>query len=302
MQQALQPIDIRQILKVISATDEYALGNDFALGETNGSDSSFLQMLQFPVRFDGYILFFPRKGSFTVEINLNSCCVKEHSLLVSVPGNIIRINSPAPEQLELVFVLFSKEFVTGLNLDFVSVFYESVRMLHNPCIALTPEQHAMLRDYFQLAKKLLSSSQPNKRQIIGTLLASLSYLTADFWAEQLSVVRANPPGTASRTHRVFERFITLVTEHHTAERGMQFYADKLGLTPKYLSKIVKDVSGRSGPDWIDAFVILEAKNLLRYSPMTIKEVVYALNFPNPSVFHKFFKIHTGMTPTEYRKA
>jgi len=72
------------------------------------------------------------------------------------------------------------------------------------------------------------------------------------------------------------------------------------LTPKYLSKLVKTASGRSAPDWIDSFVILEAKNLLKYSDIPIKEVVYRLHFPNPSVFHKFFKAHTGMTPSEYR--
>ena len=83
---------------------------------------------------------------------------------------------------------------------------------------------------------------------------------------------------------------------------MQFYADKLHLTPKYLSKIIKEASGRSGPDWIDEYVILEAKNLLRYSKMTIKEIVFALNFPNASVFHKYFKAHTGLTPTDYRRA
>ena len=85
------------------------------------------------------------------------------------------------------------------------------------------------------------------------------------------------------------------------ERGMQFYADKLCLTPKYLSKIVKEASGRSGPEWIDDFVILEAKNLLRYSDESIKEIAYKLNFPSASVFNKFFKAKTGLGPSDYRR-
>ena len=81
---------------------------------------------------------------------------------------------------------------------------------------------------------------------------------------------------------------------------MTFYADKLFLTPKYLSKLVKSISGRSAPDWINSLVILEAKNMLKYSDMTIKGIVYKLHFANQSVFYKFFKSHTGMTPSEYR--
>jgi AraC-like DNA-binding protein len=81
---------------------------------------------------------------------------------------------------------------------------------------------------------------------------------------------------------------------------MAFYADKLCLTPKYLSKLIKQASGKSAPEWIDNFVILEAKNLLKYTNLAIKEIVFQLHFPNQSVFYKFFKAHTGMTPSEYR--
>ena len=65
---------------------------------------------------------------------------------------------------------------------------------------------------------------------------------------------------------------------------------------------MKTASGKSAPDWIDSFVILEAKNMLRYSDIPIKEIVSRLNFPNPSTFHKFFKLKTGMTPLQYRKS
>lgn len=68
------------------------------------------------------------------------------------------------------------------------------------------------------------------------------------------------------------------------------------------AKLIKNATGRSAPEWIDSFVILEAKSMLKYSPMPIKEIVSRLNFPDQSVFHKFFKAHTGMTPNEYRNS
>ena len=101
---------------------------------------------------------------------------------------------------------------------------------------------------------------------------------------------------------VYARFIELVTRHHSKERGVGFYADKLCITPKYLSKIVKDTSGLSAPQWIDQYVILEAKQMLKHSDLCIKEISEELNFPNPSFFFKYFKKHTGLTPNQYRNS
>ena len=70
----------------------------------------------------------------------------------------------------------------------------------------------------------------------------------------------------------------------------------------YVSKLVREVTGRSAPEWVDSFLVLEAKNLLKYSGMAIKEIVYRMKFPDQSSFYKFFKLHTGMIPSEYRKS
>jgi AraC-like DNA-binding protein len=79
-----------------------------------------------------------------------------------------------------------------------------------------------------------------------------------------------------------------------------FYADKMHLSPKYLSAVVKKVSGQTPSNWIDGLVIMEAKNLLKYSEMNIQEIAYQMNFPNQSFFGKYFKQRTGMTPSTYR--
>lgn len=112
-------------------------------------------------------------------------------------------------------------------------------------------------------------------------------------------------GSNSRSNHkrlIFEQFIQLVSENYLHQRQVAFYSDKLCLSPKYLSKLVKEVSGKPAPEWIDSYVMLEAKHLLKYSHMPIKEIVYRLNFPNQTVFYKYFKAHTGMTPTDYRNS
>ena len=83
---------------------------------------------------------------------------------------------------------------------------------------------------------------------------------------------------------------------------MGFYADKLYISPKYLSLIIKESTGRSAAEWIDEYVILEAKNLLRFSGKNIQQIAYELNFTNQSSFGKYFKHLTGMSPSEFQRS
>lgn len=303
-----QTISLQRIKALAAVLDEQEYGDDIIIGEASGErveqNQAILRMLQYPVRFDGYIIFYLKKGHFSVDVNLHTFEVREHSLMINVPGNIVKVSQYDEDhidQLDLVFVLISKEFMSGIQFDFGKVFQDGLNLLHNPCIILDDFQMAVANDYMNLARKLIGAPFAYKRETIGSLLTSLTYLAADVWSKQVDEARklALDPH-ATRSNQVFEHFLTLVSEHHNTERGVAFYADKLCLTPKYLSKLVKTASGRSAPDWIDSFVILEAKNLLKYSDLPIKEVVYRLHFPNPSVFHKFFKAHTGLTPMQYR--
>lgn len=88
----------------------------------------------------------------------------------------------------------------------------------------------------------------------------------------------------------------------TSRKGvLPFMQDKLCVTAKYLSLISKEVSGQPAGNWIDEYVILEAKTLLKSSQMSIQEIADSLNFANQSFFGKYFKHHTGISPKEYRK-
>ena len=306
--ESLQTIDIPRILALAPIVDEYALGDDFVMGIVNGKDveksQAVLSMLQYPVRFDGYMIFFVRSGHFTVDLNLSTYEIRANSLLVNVPGNIIKLSSYNEERIgdaELIFIFASRNFMTRIHFDFNNVFQESIRLWNNPCITLEGEDLSLAESYFHLGRDIIQSSRQNKREMISALLTSFTYAAVDMWNRHLAQASEPVTRSSARINQIFHRFLALVTEHHCAQRGMSFYAEKLCLTPKYLSKLVKQASGRSAPDWIDSFVILEAKNMLKYSDKSIKEIVYYLHFPNQSVFYKFFKAHTGMTPTEYRK-
>lgn len=310
MENTLQTIGIPQILALSPYIEEHSIGSDFILGEVSGrrveSNRAILDMLKYPVRLDGYVIFFLKKGdgSFQLGFNLDTYEIHERSLLITAPGNIIRLSAYDENKIadsELIFALFSKDFVSNIHVDFDKTLQAAVRFLESPCLTLNAEQLDIASDYFTLARKIIHSQMDNKREIISSLLTSITYLAVNLWRNDIALAKERQDMSSLRVNQTYEQFIALVSQHHNKERGMAFYADKMHITPKYLSKIIKQASGRSGPDWIDSFVVLEAKNLLKYTDKPVKEIVWQLNFPTPSVFNKFFKKHTNLTPSEYRK-
>lgn len=314
MDDSLRTIGIRQIRTLLTGSEDSGLGDDMMMfdispaGVNNEQKQAVLDLLQYPIRIDGYTAIFCVSGHVRVDINLHSYDLTPNALLINVPGNIIRV-SPAQmtdemlSETRVVLIVLSRDLMSGVHFDFNKMFADSLMLFNKPIITLSDEQQQLARQYFFLTSTLLNSSFPNRREAVSSLIASLMYVFGSFWSENIhTAIESGASPSSVRVKQLFDRFIQLVTEYHDSERGMAFYADKLCLTPKYLSKLVKQASGRSAPDWIDAFVILEAKNMLKYSDVPIKEIVYKLHFPNQSVFYKFFKTHTGMTPSEYRKA
>ena len=94
----------------------------------------------------------------------------------------------------------------------------------------------------------------------------------------------------------------LIHENYARERSLNFYADIMCISPKYLSTIIKESTSRSAAEWIDEYVMLDAKNMLRFSGMNIQQVAYALNFRNQSAFGKYFKLLAGMSPSQFQKS
>lgn len=105
----------------------------------------------------------------------------------------------------------------------------------------------------------------------------------------------------SRKEDIMLRFTKLVADNFKEERSVDFYAKKLFITPKYLSEVTKDVSGKTASAIIAEMVIMEAKSLLSIPSLTVIEVADFLNFSDMSFFGKYFKRYTGVNPTSYRK-
>ena len=105
----------------------------------------------------------------------------------------------------------------------------------------------------------------------------------------------------TRKEKLLFDFFCLVIEFHTVSRDVAFYAKKMCVSAKHLTMVITDMSGRSAKDWIIDYSLLEIKALLRDSDLEIKEVASRTNFQSNSVMTRFFREHTGMTPSEYRE-
>lgn len=281
------------------------IGDDFFIGDLNYKDKEKNRLPFFnniPTRIDGYVGLFCVSGNLTLSSDLKEFRITRNTFSVITPGNIVRVVDNSPEDgCHLIGVVISSKYMAKLRFDMASFFTQSSSPMVHSTIHLNRMEVILAMKYYSLMKNVLNSKRPFVSESIMALCSSLIYEVAGSWQGRQSEIVGSAEDAKSRNRVLYERFVKLVAKYHQKERSVQFYADKLCISTKYLAKVVKLASGQTPSYWIDSYVILEAQNLLRYSSDTIKQIVYKLNFSNQSVFQKFFKAHTGMTPMEYRK-
>ena len=300
-------LSIRELKSIFPSTMiSDTLSDDLFIADMHYSED--MDIMKYPCRFNGYLAYFCREGQFDIEINLKKFTAKKGSLFIYTPGNIVRVTEDLSEEekkaVQFGVVAISTDLMSTTRFDFNKLYDESLRLLENPCVILEDKERALCREYFSLIQNISSLQIPNTKESVASLISSFFYLIGAIWTNGLSeaIQKQTEIVSSTRSKAILEDFLKLVRDYHTKQRDLSFYADKLYLTPKYLSKLVKTVSGKSAHEWIDAFVILEAKNMLKYSDLSIKSIVYELNFPNQTTFYRFFKAKTGLTPSQYRKS
>ena len=299
--QSLLNISLEYFRSCFPDAESLGFGDDFYILDAKLKE--YHNPVSYPCRFDGFVFFYCISGSLKMSVNLTEVELSKCRIYINVPGNIIKINevvNSSSDEVRFLCLALSKEFFQGLNVEICKLFNEGISMLDKPCIQLSQRDYELAGSLICYISSLLKTEVSYKREAILSALSSLFYILLGAWTSES--VQETPTALSNRSKVIFDKFMRLVMDYHTQYRNVGFYAEKLCLTPKYLSKIIKTATGRSAPEWIDSYVILEAKNLLKHSGTPIKEIVFKLNFPNQSVFYKFFKAHTGMTPTEYRNS
>ena len=179
--------------------------------------------------------------------------------------------------------------------------WDSILLLrHNPLLHPNACEQELYRAYYQLlAAKLNCDCYASDMDCIFQGLFYDLYRMTDRHASQKS--RQKTPPTSLRQEDLFKRFITLLKEKHSREHFCLFYAEQLCVTSKYLTTVVKRVSGKSVSQWIDIYLVDQIKIQLKTTNLTIAEIADKLNFSNTSFFGKYVRMHTGKSPTELRR-
>lgn len=248
-----------------------------------------------PFRVEILAVVFCTDGSCEININMMSRKLVRGSILMYAKGTMIELVDASPD-VHLHFILFDPSMVEKVILDKKSVMAIIKYFTENSSgtLVLDEQEIAVIEKIYELAQ---SVTETGRESIMRDILSLLVNTLGEMYNRRIN----NDPKSISRTEEYFGRFLKEVSEHYQKERSVKYYADALHITPKYLSTIIKEVSGKSAVSWINDFVIQQAKIYLRFSGKSIQEIAYQLNFSTQSFFGKYFKRYTGVSPSDYRK-
>ena len=265
----------------------------------NVKDEFNIDLFRYPTRLDALAIIFCSKGSIVSTSGVTRHTIGERTLFVHLPGSILQVESV--EDASVHAILCEKEFIQRINIDLKLLTQLFLQVEKHPSLPLDDEEwDGVMRSLDGIRiEGARQHNDPYSAEIIRSMIRTLAYKVCRIIARHVET-GASEATSRSRNEEYFNQFMGVLTRHYMQQRSVGFYAEQLNLTPKYLTTIIRKTSGRTAVQWIDDYVVLEVKNLLKYSTMSIQEISYYLNFPNQSFFGKYFKNHTGMTPTAYR--
>lgn len=252
--------------------------------------------LEYPTAINGMAFVLCLKGSAKLRINAKEIDIEKNTLLTLLPGSICEMVEHS-EDILFEFLFFSIDFTYELNMPPDTNILE--KLAYFPALRLTEEQFGSLLEFHAFMIKQYKREKHLYRELLAKNLLSA------FLTELCNIYEESEKDQIKITNRLEELFLQfrkLLLENIKTERTVQFYADKMCLSPKYLSQIIKRISGKPVMEWINSLTIVCIKAMLKTSSLSVLQISEELNFPNASFFGSYFKKHTGMTPIQYREA
>lgn len=309
-EQQIEKLNLNDLTDISNISESYShAGQDYIFSHLILEAGRSIQEIA-PIRFDGLTFVAVLKGEVGLTISGKPYLMKPGSLTAMSSKDVIATNGTNGIQAEAYILFLSSELLSSLTFD-VTVLNPRYLIDHEPVMVLDEDDMSLLEHYFELLHDcaIKNSNAPQQlslisrsigRSIVVALLYQLAFITERrYLLDSMPQEELHAPGKSRKMNYVHE-FMRLLQEYYRKERTVSFYANKLCISPKYLSLLVREVTGRTAAAIIDQYVINEAKNMLRFSGYTIQQVAYKLNFPNQSAFGKYFKHITGSSPTTFR--
>lgn len=254
------------------------------------------QDIKHPIRLDALALVLCTSGGGKIGIDTKEYDIKPNTLIIIHPKNYIRtITSQKGGAANII--MCSRNIIEELIPKLSDLTPLLIQKRAEPVAQLSEDEAESLNTFYSFLKNKLNGRHTPflKKKVLCVLQAILFEIMDLHVPEQTS-----EQNRKSRKQEIMTKFIFAISEDFRTERQVSYYADRLCITPKHLSAVVKEISGRTAGEWIEEYVTMEAKVLLKSTDLTIQEIASKLNFTNQSFFGKYFKHQTGYSPTEYR--
>lgn len=268
---------------------------NFIMSDSSVHVQEYFSDLRYPHIVEGISFAICVKGSGRMKINLQEYEITDNMLITIIPGYIVELLS-ASDDIVIEFLFFTFDFIADLKLVMDMDIPEKVGQM--PCLKISEEETQNLLEFHAfILKQYRKTDHIYRERITKSLLSTLICEVGQLYHDaKVGIKRPK-----SRHEELIHQFVELLFKYHKQERSVSFYADKMFLTPKYLSKVIKDITGKPILLWIDDMVIMAAKALLKTSNLTILQISEELNFANASFFGSFFRKRVGITPMQYRE-
>ena len=280
-------IEVTELIKGIESSDNFQ--DDLSIADLNGDLINYEEKRlehSTPMRLNALLMILVQEGTADISVDYIPYKIEKNTFITLMPTHIIQV-SKVSKDLRGRLLIVSRSFLDGYTTPAGKknsmVHYMQIRK--NPCAAMSAEETEHTH-FFQ-------------KEALQNALVGFFIELANIFMGKKELMTAP---TLSRKEELFEQFLQLLFEHCKEQHVVTFYAEKLFITPQYLSLILKELTGKSANKWIDDALIVEAKMLLKAPQATVQQVADILHFSDQSTFGKFFKKHMGISPMEYRKS
>ena len=264
----------------------YSVGENLIL-----LDNQLMESPRYPFKTDMLTATICIKGRAEGSINLQKIITQPNSFNVILPGQIITHDHQTPD-FEARYIIMSSKFVDTLGLDNRFSLFHS----HNQVIStiLSDYELEAILTFYEMLKWNITHKNDYILETVRHMTLAFFYGFSHTFQHNIASKKKN------RSQQLSEDFLILVKQHFKQEHSLEFYANKLCVTPKHLTTTIKSTTDSTAKEWIDKHLLLEAKALLKSTNLNIQQIADTLHFTSQDVFSKYFKHHIGITPKEYR--
>lgn len=293
-------VEIGEVIEELGVTDCYQedllfLEYDKALVKSRG------ETLFSHARLNALALFLVLEGEADLTVDHMPYKLIKGSFLTLMPSHTLRMIH-VDEDFRGYLIAVSSSFMNdyGLFRQKNTSMLRYMEIRKNPCAVFESSEAEVVRDQMLLVRsKIRQKDHYFYKEIMQNALAGLMLELGNIFSAKKEFT-ASP--ALSRKEDLLEQFLKLLFENCREQHGVAYYAERLFITPQYLSLILKTLTGKSANKWIDDALIMEARVLLKAPQATVQQVADLLHFSDQSTFGKFFKKHMGVSPMEYRKS